>query len=138
MLAKDIMTKDMVTISQDASLHDAGQLIKEKRINGVPIVDEEKNLLGIITLMDLLNIINVLSKKMDMNQEDHINHLRNLFKEKKVKEFMVKNVESLKEDSNLTDIMNLMFNKKIHTIPILNDNKLVGVLGKHDLEQVFF
>ena len=138
MLAKDIMTKDMVTISQDASLHDAGQLIKEKSINGVPIVDEEKNLLGIITLTDLLNIINVLSKKMDMNQEDHINHLRNLFKEKKVKEFMVKNVESLKEDSNLTDIMNLMFNKKIHTIPILNDNKLVGVLGKHDLEQVFF
>ena len=138
MLAKDIMTKDMVTISQDASLHDAGQLIKEKRINGVPIVDEEKNLLGIITLTDLLNIINVLSKKMDMNQEDHINHLRNLFKEKKVKEFMVKKVESLKEDSNLTDIMNLMFNKKIHTIPILNDNKLVGVLGKHDLEQVFF
>ena len=138
MVAKDIMTKDMVTISQDASLHDAGQLIKEKRINGVPIVDEEKNLLGIITLTDLLNIINVLSKKMDMNQEDHINHLRNLFKEKKVKEFMVKKVESLKEDSNLTDIMNLMFNKKIHTIPILNDNKLVGVLGKHDLEQVFF
>ena len=138
MVAKDIMTKDMVTISQDASLHDAGQLIKEKSINGVPIVDEEKNLLGIITLTDLLNIINVLSKKMDMNQEDHINHLRNLFKEKKVKEFMVKKVESLKEDSNLTDIMNLMFNKKIHTIPILNDNKLVGVLGKHDLEQVFF
>jgi CBS domain-containing protein len=138
MVAKDIMTKEMVTISQDASLHDAGQLIKEKRINGVPIVDEEKNLLGIITLTDLLNIINVLSKKMDMNQEDHINHLRNLFKEKKVKEFMVKKVESLKEDSNLTDIMNLMFNKKIHTIPILNDNKLVGVLGKHDLEQVFF
>ncbi len=138
MVAKDIMTKDMVTISQDASLHDAGQLIKEKRINGVPIVDEEKNLLGIITLTDLLNIINVLSKKMDMNQEDHINHLRNLFKGKKVKEFMVKKVESLKEDSNLTDIMNLMFNKKIHTIPILNDNKLVGVLGKHDLEQVFF
>jgi CBS domain-containing protein len=138
MEAKDIMTKDLETISQDASLHEVARLIKEKRISGVPIVDEEKNLLGIITLTDLLNIINVLSKKMDMNQEDHINHLRNLFKEKKVKEFMVKKVESLKEDSNLTDIMNLMFNKKIHTIPILNDNKLVGVLGKHDLEQVFF
>jgi CBS domain-containing protein len=138
MEAKDIMTKDLETISQDASLHEVARLIKEKRISGVPIVDEEKNLLGIITLTDLLNIINVLSKKMDMNQEDHINHLRNLFKEKKVKEFMVKKVESLKEDSNLTDIMNLMFNKKIHTIPILKDNKLVGVLGKHDLEQVFF
>ncbi len=138
MVAKDIMTKDLVTISPDASLHDAGLLIKEKRINGVPIVDEEKNLLGIITLTDLLNIIDVLSKKMDMNKEDHINHLKNLFKEKKVKEFMVKKVESLREDSSLTDIMNLMFNKKVHTIPIVNDKKLVGVLGKHDLGQVFF
>jgi len=74
---------------------------------------------------------------MDMNKEEHINHLKNLFKEKKVKEFMVKKVESLNEDSSLTDIMNPMFNKKIHTIPIVNDKKLVGVLGKHDLEQVF-
>jgi CBS domain-containing protein len=138
MVAKDLMTKDLATISPDASLHDVGLLIKEKRINGVPIVDEEKNLLGIITLTDLLNIIHILSKKMDMNKEAHINHLKTLFKEKKVKEFMVKKVASLKEDSSLTDIMDLMFNKKVHTIPIVNDNKLIGVLGKHDLEQVFF
>ena len=138
MVAKDIMTRDLVTVSPDTSLHDAGLLIKEKLINGVPIVDEEKNLLGIITLTDLLNIIDALFKKMDMNKEDHINHLKNLFKEKKVKDFMVKKVESLKEDSSLTDIMNLMFNKKVHTIPIVSDNKLVGVLGKHDLGHVFF
>jgi len=138
MVAKDLMTKDLATVSPDASLNDVGLLIKEKRINGVPIVDEGKNLLGIITLTDLLRIIDILSKKMDMNKEDHIKHLNILFKEKKVKEFMVKKVESLKEDSNLVDIMNLMFNKNIHTIPILNDKKLVGVIGKHDLGRVFF
>jgi len=56
----------------------------------------------------------------------------------RVKDIMSKDVFALGEDSLVEDVMHMMFSKKIHTIPIVKDKRLVGVIGKHDLITVCF
>jgi CBS domain-containing protein len=136
--AKDLMTTDVLTVKPDSTLHEVATIIREKKINGVPVVDSLGILLGIITVTDLTNLLVRLFKKIDMDDPKHIEHLHNLFKEKKVRDYMTHKVKTLKEDSRPTDIMKFMFEDDIHTLPVIRDDKLVGVIGKHDLINVFF
>ena len=57
MKVKEIMAKNVITISPKASLKELAILIKEHRINGVPVVDEEGALVGVVTMTDILKIL---------------------------------------------------------------------------------
>jgi CBS domain-containing protein len=56
-LAKDVMKYDPITISQDSDLADAAQIMAMNRISGLPVVDSDGNLVGIITKTDIVNAI---------------------------------------------------------------------------------
>jgi CBS-domain-containing membrane protein len=51
---KDVMTRDVICISKDAQIHEAARILSENRVSGLPVVDEEKHLLGIVTEADIL------------------------------------------------------------------------------------
>ena len=132
MFIKDIMTTNVITISPNASLKDVGKLLKEKRISGVPVVDDKGNLVGIVTLSDMFKILEQVYKW----SEQKVN-LSEAFDEHTVKgsvyDIMTKDVLTLSETDTIDDVMRLMFTNKVHTIPIVKDGKLVGVVGKRDL-----
>jgi CBS domain-containing protein len=56
-LAKDVMKYDPITISQDSDLADAAQIMAMNRISGLPVVDSDGNLVGIITKTDIVKAI---------------------------------------------------------------------------------
>ena len=139
---KDVMTKDVITVSPDASLKEVGTILKEKRISGVPVVDGDKNIVGIITVNDILKILEEIYQWQEVERSaTGINLSELVGKERlnsKVRTIMSKNVYTLEESKTMSDVMRLMFSKKIHTIPIIRDNKLVGVIGKRDLVYACF
>ncbi|RKY29124.1 MAG: hypothetical protein DRP74_09250 [Candidatus Omnitrophota bacterium] len=51
----------------------------------------------------------------------------------KVRSAMTKEVLTIGEDATLDDVMSIMFTKKIHTTPVVKDDKLIGIVGKRDL-----
>lgn len=142
MQIKDVMTKSVITVSPDASLKEVGTILKEKRISGVPVVDSDNNIVGIITVNDLLRVLEEIHQWQDIERKATGMNLSELVgKEKlnsKVKTIMSKNVYTLEETKGMGDVMRLMFSKKIHTIPVTRDNKLVGVIGKRDLVYACF
>lgn len=139
--AKDIMTRDVITISARATVEDLARLLIEHKISGVPVVDSEDRLIGIVTENDLI----------DQNKRLHIPTVIRLFDayfvlgsgktEEEIKKMVAINVEeictkdvvSVQESANLQEVATLMAEHNIHTLPVLQDEKIIGIIGKEDI-----
>jgi len=141
MLVKEIMTREVITVSPDDSLKNVGEILKEKRISGLPVVKDEK-IVGIITLTDMLKVLERIYKWKELEKREPGLALSEMFeKEKvdaKVKDFMSKEVLTLNENDTIEEVMKLMFARGIHTLPVVKEDKLVGIVGKRDLVYACF
>jgi predicted transcriptional regulator len=137
MLVKELMTKHVYTVTPDTSLKEVGKMLKEKKISGVPVINDDGVLVGIVTLTDMLRILSRIYEWKQMEKEESQRDLSVMFEDEKsnakVKDIMTKDIVTLSEDDTIDDIMKLMFENKIHTIPVTKDNKLIGIIGKRDL-----
>lgn len=114
MSINEIMTVNPITLGQDATLHAAGSLMREHRIRHVPIVGEDKELLGLITQRDLLA---VGSAEAERNA---------------VTEIMRRKVYTVSEESDMRSAALMMQEHKIGALPVLQDKKLVGIITDSD------
>ncbi|WP_292460790.1 IMP dehydrogenase [Methanothermococcus sp.] len=111
--AEDIIVRDVITISQDYTVDDAERIMEEYSISGLPVVDENDELLGIITTRDVKYIQN---------------------KNTLVKDAMTKNVVHGGEDISHDEAMNIMYENRIERLPILDkNNKLIGMITLRDI-----
>jgi len=137
MPVKDIMTKNVITVSEKASLKDVGRLLKENNISGLPVVNEEGVVSGVITMTDMLRVLGHIYEWKEIEKSNNEISLSEEFekqkKESKVEDVMTREVVSLAPEDTLDDIMRLMFAKKIHTIPVMEEGVLIGIIGKRDM-----
>ncbi|GBD95785.1 MAG TPA: CBS domain-containing protein [Nitrospirae bacterium] len=139
--AKDIMTKDVVTIHPEATVEELARLLIEHKISGVPVVNNEKKLVGIVTENDLIR----------KNKRFHIPTVIRLFDayillgsgkaEEEIKkmaattvnEIYTQKVVSITEETSLEDIATIMAEQHIHLLPVLSSDNVVGIVGKADV-----
>lgn len=137
MFVREIMTKDVITVSPDASLKEVGEILKEKRISGIPVVNKDGNIVGIVTLTDLLKILSWIYDWKELEKRVAGLELSKMHGEEKskakVRDIMKKEVYSVSENETIEDVMKLMFANGVHTIPVTKEGKVVGVIGKRDL-----
>ena len=137
MLIRDIMAQNVITVSPDTSLREAGKILKEKKISGMPVVERDGSLVGVITITDILKIIKEIYQWQQIEKSSTGLKISDLIEtqslNKKVGDVMTRSVFTLEAGRNVNELMRLVFTKNIHTIPITEDGKLVGVVGKHDL-----
>lgn len=142
MLVKEIMTHDVVTVKPETTLKELAKVIKEHQINGVPVVTADGALAGVITMTDLLKILK------DINYWDSIEKIKPgigvkeaFIREKEqatVGKKMTRQVSTVCEDDSVDHVVDLMCKHNIHTIPVVKDNKLVGIIGATDIINVSF
>ncbi|MCB4792048.1 MAG: CBS domain-containing protein [Elusimicrobia bacterium] len=116
--AKDIMTKNVITISPDATLADVAELLDAKKITGVPVVDGEGKVIGVITEKDILNFA--------------FQFVTNLHATR-VKEAMTVKVVSFTSDTDIDKISECFTKSLFRRVPIIDDGKLVGILSRRDI-----
>jgi len=142
MLVKELMTRGVVIVNPETSLREVGKIFLEKRISGIPVISRSGHLCGMVTLTDMLKVLDEIYKWGEQERRWTGLKISEEFAKKKanakVGDIMSKEVFALPEESNLKDVMRIMFGKNVHTIPIVRDNKLVGVIGKHDLISTCF
>lgn len=114
--AKDIMTKEIITLKETATAKDAIHLILDKRISGIPVVKNDMTLVGIITEKDLLQCC-------FYDSGDEI----------KLTDIMTTDVFTMNEDTDLFEINDFFMNHNYKRIPILKDNKLIGIISRKDM-----
>lgn len=143
MFVKEIMTeRSVISVLPNTSLKEVGKILKEKRISGLPVVDKNFNILGIVTLTDMLKILNQIYRERVEKKETPESKPSEIYKQEKlnatVSDIMTKNVFTLEENNTIEDVMELMFTKGVHTIPIVKNGKVIGIIGKRDLVDTCF
>ena len=141
MKVKDIMTREVITVTPQTSLKELAKIIKGKRIHGVPVLDENGTLKGIVTLTDMLKILQRIIYWGELERvKPELGIKEALIKEKEdanVEANMSVMVRTVKEDDQVEKVLELMCNHNIHTVPVLEKGKLVGVIGASDIVEVF-
>ena len=140
--ARDIMTKNVITVTPDTEITQAAKLLLENHFNGLPVVDESGKLIGILCQDDLI----VQQKRLPLpslftffDGLIPLTSYRSLEKEVEkivattVSQAMTTDPITIDPDASLEDIATLMVNNNIHTLPVLDRDRLVGVIGKEDV-----
>jgi CBS domain-containing protein len=142
MRAKDVMVRAVVTASPDTTVDWLARLMINLRISGVPILDANGLLVGIVTEGDLL-------RRVETGTERHRPHWSEPFSSnarlaaayvkshaKRVADIMTREVFSLDETATLGEIADLLEEKKIKRVPVVDHGKLIGIVSRADLLKV--
>jgi CBS domain-containing protein len=142
MLVKAIMTKNPITVTGSMEIVKAAKLLLDRRINGVPVVDEEGRLVGILCQSDII----VQQKKLPVPSffsflDGYISLGSTKGFEKEVKKIaattvadaMTPNPVTVGPDSDIETVAALMVDHNLYTLPVVEKGMLVGVIGKVDI-----
>ena len=140
--AKDIMTREVVSVHPDTSLLDAAKLIAEYNFDGVPVVDNENRLVGIVTEYDLINktsavhlpTLQVILKNLPQFKKEEA-HFQEEILSLKVSDIMNKDPLTFDPDISYDDIIKIFReHHRVNPIPVVSDKlKVVGVISRFDI-----
>jgi CBS domain-containing protein len=130
--AKDIMTKNIITTKTDASLFDIAEIMLNKKISGLPVIDDQGNLKGIITITDIF--VNMGMIKYGTFEKSNTPSVNDFL----VRSSMTDKVLAISKDENLGKIIDLMIHRGIHTLPVVESGQLAGVIGRRDVIKHFY
>lgn len=140
--ARDIMTAEVVTIGPEASIEDLARLLENHKIGGVPVVEADGSLVGVVTQSDLVKrsrdlelppALNILDLHMFLETPSGFKRRLEKMLGDTVREVMTPEPLTIPPDMPVKEIAALMDRKKVHTLPVVDQGKLVGIVGKMDL-----
>ncbi|ABQ26499.1 CBS domain-containing protein [Geotalea uraniireducens] len=140
--AADVMTKDVITVKTGTTVRELAELFTANRMSSFPVVDDNGELIGIVTETDLIEQDKSLHIPTVISLFDWVIYLESEKKfEKELKkmtgqtvgDIYTEDVESVKSTSLLSEVADIMSSKKIHAVPVVDDKKLVGVISRIDL-----
>ena len=141
--AKDIMNKEVITIHKHASIEKLSSLLLKHEISGVPVVDDQGNMIGVVTEGDIIVKDADLQFPTYFKLLDSIIYLESLSKFKRnlkkhmgtqVEDIMSKNVVTVDQETPVNKIANIMTSKNINRVPVVDQDKnLVGIVTRADL-----
>ena len=143
--AKEVMEVNVISLTPDTDITAAAEILFNNHINGVPVVDDDGKLVGILCQSDLIFQQKTLSLPPIITFLDGIFPLRSSKKmeaelEKMaavtVSKAMVKNPVTVSPDTPITEVAALMVEKHFHTIPVVDEGKVQGVIGKEDILKI--
>ncbi|MBU0986236.1 MAG: CBS domain-containing protein [Proteobacteria bacterium] len=139
---KDIMTRELITVSPETEIVHATKLLLENRINGVPVMDKTGKLVGILCQSDLIaqqkklpipSFFTFLDGLIPMTSMKQIEKQVQKITAFTVAQAMTKNPVTIQPDTDIEEVAALMVDNNFHTIPVMDEGKLVGIVGKEDI-----
>ncbi len=140
--ASTIMTKDVITVTPEMEVTQAAEILFDNHVNGLPVVDESDHLVGIICQSDIIaqqKELPIPSLFAFLDGFLTFTNIKSL--EKKVRKIAAITVEhamtpdpvTVHPDTAIKTVAALMVDNNFHTIPVVDEGKLVGVIGKEDV-----
>ncbi len=139
--AKDIMTKDVITVKPSTTIEELARILMGHQISGAPVVDDAGNLKGIVTENDLIGknsrlhiptILRLFDAYIPLGTSKLENDIKRMAASI-VDEICTKDLITVDEEASVEYIATLMTEKKIHLLPVLREGKISGIIGKKDL-----
>ena len=140
--AKDIMTTEMITVSPDTEILHAAKILLANHINGVPVLDDNGSLVGILCQSDLIaqqkkiptpSLFTLLDGYIPLTSLKTIEKEMQKIAATTVGQAMTSDPVTVAPDATVEEVATLMVNKGYHTLPVVVEGKLVGIIGKEDV-----
>lgn len=146
--AKDIMTTDVIVANKNDIIANVANLLIKEKIGGLPVVDEENKVVGIISETDImkkeshvdsprmLNFIQGIIFLDDMKKfEDEMRAIA----AHKVEDLMSKDIITVNENDTFDYVANVMINKSINRVPVVDENNfLKGIICRYDIIKAMY
>lgn len=139
--AKDIMTKEVISVSSEMKVVQAAKILLEKGFNGVPVI-EKGNLVGVLCQSDLIaqqkrlpipSFFTLLDSVIPLQSTKHFEKAVHRMAATTVADVMTSKPTTVHPDTSIEELASLMLDKKIDTIPVVDKGALVGIIGKADI-----
>jgi len=140
--AKDIMTTEIITVTTEMSVRDLADTLWKNRISGAPVVDSENRLVSVVTESDLIDqnkkvhipkMIAVLDAVLYLEKPGKMQEDIKKMTGATVQDIMSKELKTVTTDTPLDEIATIMSEKNVHTLPVVEGDTLLGVIGKSDI-----
>lgn len=113
--AREMMTVDVVSVQPSTSIKEAVEIFERHRVSGLPVVNSQKHLLGVITEYDLLRSISTLQMRGT------------------VADFMTEDLVTVRPEATLVELADLFISEQIRRVPVVSGAELIGVISRRDL-----
>ena len=136
MKAGEVMTRNVVSIGTDASVADMVKLMFDNRISGLPVVDDQGGLVGIVTEGDCLRRAEIGTERKRPRWLELLIGPGRLADEyihthsRKVAEVMTQSPITITEDTSLEEVVHLMESRRIKRLPVVRNGKVVGIVSR--------
>ena len=140
--AREIMSTDVITLTPEMDFVTAAKILLDNRVNGAPVVDREDRLVGILCQSDLIaqqkrmpvpTLLTVLDSFIQLTSVKTIEKQVRKIAALTVAEAMTPDPITVQPDTYIETIAALMVDSNLHTLPVIEDEKLVGIIGKEDV-----
>jgi CBS domain-containing protein len=115
---KDVMTRNVITVTEETPVVDALSLLIGSRISGIPVVTDAQVPIGIVSEKDLLKFV------LDENVKDFKGW---------VSDHMTRDVVCFDEEDDVSEVCKFLMDKPFRRVPIVSNDKLVGIISRRDL-----
>ena len=114
--AKDIMTEEVISVKKDTPIFEAVELLAKNSITGIPVVEDDMTLVGILSEKDVLRLFYPLKD----------------VENKTVNDFMTQPAVHFNENESLLDICDCLMNNPFRRVPVTSKGKVIGIISRQD------
>jgi CBS domain-containing protein len=114
---EEVMEKDVVTVKKDMPIYEAVELMLANEISGVPVVDDQMHLVGVLSEKDVVNLL---------YDSGYAN-------KKVVRDFMTMPPIAFEKDGSLLDVCDFLAKNVFRRVPIIHQKKVVGIISVPDI-----
>ncbi|MBS5788355.1 MAG: CBS domain-containing protein [Clostridioides difficile] len=146
--AKEVMTTDVIVAKEEDSIADVAKLLIEERIGGLPVINSENKVVGIISETDIIKKEKYIEPPMFVNLLEGIIFLDDIRKMEndikkvaayKVEDLMSKDIIMVNENDSFDYVANIMIKKSINRVPVVDDDsKLKGIICRYDIIKALY
>lgn len=140
--AADIMTREVITVSLTTTVQELAKILATHDISGAPVVDEHGGIIGVVTESDLIDqnkkvhiptVVSILDSFFFLENPDKMEQEMRKIAGSTVAEIYSSPARTVTLSTPIDEIATIMAEKGIHTLPVVEDGKLCGIIGKKDI-----
>lgn len=124
------MSRNPITVSPDANVNEARDLMKKNKVHRLPVLDKDKKLVGIISEKDILFASPSPASSLSIHEMAY------LLSKLTVKKLMTRNPVTVSKDIPVEEAARIMADEDLSALPVVDGDKLVGIVSKSDLFKI--
>jgi CBS-domain-containing membrane protein len=139
---KDIMSTNVITVYPETPVGEIARLMSDNDIGGLPVVDHQNKILGVVTELDLIarntrfkmpTFFTILDSIIYLETPQHFrNRLKNILGTT-AKEIMSTPAVTIAPNATIEDLAEQMIDRRMNPLPVVENNKLVGIISRSDV-----